>query len=146
MKKARISLPLMLILLAGFWLPPVHAGDDEKLFVSLTSDEINRAAMAIMFSHKVLTERKIPVTIFLNVEGVRLADSSIPQAKHPSGKSPSEMLTGFMADGGTVLICPMCMKNVGGIAPEQLLEGVKVGKPDVTWPALFAEGTRILSY
>lgn len=146
MRKAWSSLPLMLVLLAGLWLPSAHAADDEKLFVSLTSDEINRASMAIMFSHKVLTERKIPVTIFLNVEGVRLADTSIPQAKHPSGKSPAKMLTGFMADGGTVLICPMCMKNVGGIAPEQLLEGVQVGKPDVTWPALFAEGTRILSY
>lgn len=54
------------------------AVNGQKLFVNLTSDEMNRAAMAIGFSSKVLQEKKIPVTIFLNVEGVRLADKSNP--------------------------------------------------------------------
>jgi predicted peroxiredoxin len=122
------------------------ADDKQKLFVNLTSDEINRAAMAIGFSTKILTQKKIPVTIFLNVEGARIADKNIPEQKYANGKSLKQMLTDFINAGGQVLICPMCMKNVAGISKDDLLPGVKVGGPDVTWPALFAEDTTVLSY
>ncbi len=118
----------------------------QKLFVNLSSDELNRAAMAIGFSTKILTQKKIPVTIFLNVEGVRVADKNIPQNKHVSGKSLKEMLAAFMGAGGRVIVCPMCMENVGGLTKDELIHGVEVGGPDVTWPALFAEGTTVLSY
>lgn len=123
------------------------AGDDgQKLFVNLSSDEINRATMAIGFSTKILTQKKIPVTIFLNVEGVRIADKHIPEHKHANGKSTKEMLSAFMKAGGRVIICPMCMDNVGGIKKNELIEGVEIGGPDVTWTALFADGTTVLSY
>jgi len=120
--------------------------DDSKLFINLTSDETNRVAMAIGFGHKILTKKKIPVTIFLNVAGVRLADKNIPQHSHVSGKTPQQMLSAFMKDGGTVIVCPMCLKNVGGMTSNDLIDGVKVGGPDVTWPALFADDTTVLSY
>lgn len=100
--------------------------------------------MAIGFSTKVLTQKKIPVTIFLNVEGARIADKNIPEHKHANGKSLKEMLAAFMSAGGQVIVCPMCMKNVGGLGKEDLIPGVTVGGPDVTWPALFAEGTTVL--
>jgi predicted peroxiredoxin len=122
------------------------ADSGQKLFVNLSSDELNRAAMAIGFSTKVLEQKKIPVTLFLNVEGVRIADKNIPGNKHVSGKSLKEMLTAFIAAGGRVIACPMCMKNVGGLTKADLIPGVEVGGPDVTWPALFAEGTTVLSY
>jgi predicted peroxiredoxin len=146
MKKVWLSLPLVLALVGAFAIPAARADEGERLFVNLTSDEVKRAGMAIGFSHRILKERKVPVTIFLNVEGVRLADTSVPQAAYPNGKTPAEMLRAFIADGGTVIACPMCMKNVGGTDPGQLLEGVQTGGPDVTWPALFAPGTRVISY
>ena len=122
------------------------ADDDQKLFVNLSSDEIHRAAMAIGFSTKVLTEKKIPVTIFLNVEAVRIADKNIPENKYVNGKSLKKMLADFMKAGGRVIVCPMCMSNVGGIDKTELIGGVEVGGPDVTWPALFADNTTVLSY
>ena len=122
------------------------AEDGQKLFVNLTSDDIDRAAMAIGFSSKVLNEKKIPVTIFLNVEGVRIADRNIPEHKHANGKSLKEMLVAFMKAGGQVIVCPMCMKNVGGLNKDELIDGVKIGGPNVTWPALFAENTTVLNY
>jgi predicted peroxiredoxin len=122
------------------------ADGGQKLFVNLSSDELNRAAMAIGFSTKILTQKKIPVTIFLNVEGVRIADKNIPENKHVGGKSLKEMLADFMSAGGHVIVCPMCMTNVGGLSKEDLIPGVEVGGPEVTWPALFAEGTTVLSY
>lgn len=134
-------------LLCAMSLQNALASDTEqKLFVNLSSDEINRATMAIGFSTKVLTEKKIPVTIFLNVEGVRIADKSIPEHKHANGKSTKEMLSAFMKAGGRVIVCPMCMNNVGGIKKNEIIEGVGIGGPNVTWPALFAEDTTVLSY
>jgi hypothetical protein len=57
-----------------------------------------------------------------------------------------EMLAAFMNAGGRVLVCPMCMGNVGGLSKDDLIAGVEVGGPDTTWPALFAEDTTVLSY
>ncbi|RLA45530.1 MAG: hypothetical protein DRR06_07085 [Gammaproteobacteria bacterium] len=116
---------------------------NQKLFVNLTSNEINRAAMAISYSTKVLTQLEIPVTIYLNVEGVWLADKNIPEHKHVSGKSLKEMLSGFMKAGGKVILCGMCMENIGGITKDEVIEGVEIG-PGLA--ALFAEGTTVLSY
>ena len=122
------------------------ADNSQKLFVNLSSDDLNRAAMAIGFSTKVRKKKNIPVTLFLNVEGVRIADKNAPGNKHVSGKSLQEMLVGFMKEGGRVIICPMCMKNVGSLDKMELIDGVEIGGPSVTWPALFAEGTVVLSY
>ena len=140
MKKISAFFVLFLVLASN---AVFSADSNQKLFVNLTSDEMNRASMAIGFSTKILQEKKIPVTIFLNVEGVRLADKSIPEHKHANGKSLKEMLAGFMKAGGRVLVCPMCMENVGGLSKDDLIEGVEVGG---TGPVLFADGTTVLSY
>ena len=128
--------------------PTPRAAEDLKggLFISLSTDEIDHAGMAVSLATKVLQNTEKPVTIFLNVDGVRLADTSIPQNTHKSGKTLGQMLTNFMAEGGVVLICPFCMKNVGGIAEDQLLEGVIIGSPEYTWSAMFAENVTVLSY
>lgn len=118
----------------------------QKLFVNLTSDELNRAAMAIVFSTRVLTQKNIPVTLFLNVEAVRIADKNLPETKYTNDKSLKAMLNEFLQAGGRVIICPMCMENVGGFAKEDLLEGVEIGSAEVTWPALFADNTTVLNY
>ena len=119
------------------------ADSNQKLFVNLTSDEINRATMAIAFSTKVLTQKKIPVTIFLSVESVRIADKNIPEHRHANGKSLKEMLSEFMEKGGNVIICGMCMKNVGGMNKDEVIEGATFGDG---MSALFEEGTTVLSY
>ncbi len=119
------------------------ADSNQKLFVNLTSDEINRATMAIAFSTKVLTQKKIPVTIYLTVEGVRIVDKNIPEHRHANGKSLKEMLSGFMEEGGRVILCGMCMKNVGGIKKDEVIEGVEFSGG---MSALFEEGTTVLSY
>ncbi|MGI9316673.1 MAG: DsrE family protein [bacterium] len=124
----------------------VYAGEREKLFVNLTSDDIDRAAMAINFSTRVLTKKDIPVTIFLNVEGVRIADKNIPGHQHAKGKSLKEMLVAFIDQGGKVIVCPMCMQNVGGMSEQDLIDGAVVGDAGITWPAMFDEDTTVLSY
>ncbi len=124
----------------------VFAGESgKKLFVNLSSDEMHRATMAIGFSTRILTKIKIPVTIFLNIDGVRVADKNLPEYKNANGKSTKEMLSAFMKAGGRVIVCPMCMK-AAGINKGELIEGVEMGGADVTWSALSADGTKVMSY
>ncbi len=135
--------------IAFFFISITHvvaSDSDASLFVNLTSDDLDRAAMAINFGTRVRQQKDIPVTLFLNVEGVRIADKRIPEKIHPNGKSLKQMLSIFMESGGKVIVCPMCMKNVGGMSKENLLAGAVVGSSDTTWPALFAEGATVLSY
>lgn len=145
MKLLRMSVLTLIFIVFSFG--GVFGNETGKsLFVNLTSNEMNRAAMAINFSSRVRTQKKIPVTIFLNVDGVRLVNRNIPDSIHVSGKSLKEMLSDFMAAGGRVIACPMCMKNVGGMTKADLMDGVEIGSSDVTWPALFADKTTVLNY
>lgn len=116
---------------------------EKKLFVSLTTDDLDRAAMAVGISAKVLSTEKMPVTIFLSAQGVRWADKNIPQNRYANGKTIPEMLREFMKSGGQVIICKMCMKNVGGLNKEEVIEGIKFTG---VLPALFADNTTVLSY
>lgn len=143
-KKAFLSFALIIaLLLVSYAL----AGEknDKSLFVNLTSNETNRAAMAVFIAHRAMTDNQIGATIFINVEAVHLVNKNIKQGSNPEGNNPAEMLAAFIADGGRVIICPMCMKNVGGMTEEDLIDGVEMGGPNV-WEALFADGTTVLSY
>ena len=141
--KKTLSLFLIVLFYFGINSTGLTAEAGKKLFVSLTTDDLDRAAMAVGISNKVLSTEKIPVTIFLSAQGVRWADKNIPQNRYANGKTIPEMLKGFMKSGGKVIICKMCMKNVGGIKKEEVLEGIKFSG---TLPALFADNTTVLSY
>jgi predicted peroxiredoxin len=121
----------------------IAADNDQKLFVNLTSDEINRATMAIVFSTRVLTEMNIPVTIHLTVEGTRIADRNIPEQRNPDGKTLKGLLSEFMSEGGQVFVCGMCMENIGGIRRDELIDGVQV---EGGMSAIFEPGTTVVSY
>ena len=116
------------------------------LFVNLTSNDVSRASMAIMIAHKVLKEKTIPVTIWLNVDAVKLVDLQTTQKKYADMPSPLEMMQAFMKDGGTVMICPMCMKKVGGLEVNELPSGVVPSEMDLWWKAISADDVRVLSY
>jgi predicted peroxiredoxin len=117
--------------------------NEQKLFVNLTTDDLDRAAMAVSLATKVLSTQKIPVTIFLNAQGVRWADKNIPQNRYANGKTIPEMLQKFMESGGQVILCKMCMKNVGGMSEAEVIKGIKF---DGAFSALFADDTTVISY
>jgi len=145
MNTRRLLLVFLALLVAT--LPLLGQGKPKQsLFVNLTSDEVNRATMAITVAHRVLTEKKIPVTIWLNVDGVRLVDKEPIQNMYGDARTPLEKLQAFMFDGGKVMICPMCMKNVGGMKASELPKGVELSEMDIFWTTLFADGVRVLSY
>jgi predicted peroxiredoxin len=132
-----------LLMSLAFALPAQAA--ERPLFVNLTSDDAWRAGMALSFSNNAL-KRGHPVTVFLNVEAVRIADTTLPQGTNSvTGKTPIEMLKGLIADGATVIVCPMCMK-AAGVQPGDLVAGAQMGKPELTLPRLFGDDTQVISY
>lgn len=139
----RKALLLFTVVLFSMSSVAISADNDKKLFVSLTTDDLDRAAMAVGISSKVLSTNSIPVTIFLSAQGVRWADKNIPQNRYVNGETIPEMLQGFMKSGGQVIICKMCMENVGGLSKDEALEGIKFSG---TLEALFADNTTVLSY
>jgi len=141
-----LLLPLFLSLSLGNAIAnepvPGSCGDNE-LFVNLTTDETWRSSMALNFSLRNLELR--PVTIFLNVEGVRLAvdENVLPHDTYGlTGKKPNEVLSDLISRGATVIVCPNCLKRAGFL-PEQLIQGTYLGG---SIPQRLACSTTQLSY
>jgi predicted peroxiredoxin len=107
---------------------PGGCGQSE-LFMSVTSDEAWRSGMALGFALKNLED--YPVTIFLNVEAVRIA---VKQSvyKHDvyaqSGKTNNEVRQELISAGARVIVCPNCLDR-SGFKPHELIPGAYLGGP-----------------
>jgi len=121
-----------------------EADKKESIFINVTSSENIKAPMAIMFALKGL-ERKLDMTILLNVEGVQLAIKGFEAPTNArNGKTTQEMLAMFIQQGGKVLVCPMCLSALG-YNKDQLIKGVTVSKADTTFGAILASD-KVISY
>jgi sulfur relay (sulfurtransferase) complex TusBCD TusD component (DsrE family) len=138
--KALTTLLVVLALLAGGITTRAVAGDDDPLFVNMTTDDTHRANMAITFG-KAQMERGHPLTIFLNDKGV-FVGSKAHAAKYGEHQ---KALGELMGKGATVIACPMCMKHYG-VETADLLPGIQVGKPELTGAALFKDDTKTMSW
>lgn len=130
-------LPLLLIALS-LTAPITRAADSKSLFINLTSDEPWRAGMALKFA-LVNLKAGHPVTVFLNVEGSRLAVSDIPDS---ANKSAAELVADVIAAGGKVIVCPMCLKKAG-LDADKLMKGVTLGGYKVTLPVMYDSSVHI---
>lgn len=116
-------------------LAPGGCGHDE-LFVNLTSDDTWRASMALGLARMNLLgegglEAPRPVTVFLNVEGVRLAlrNRVLPHDTYGlTGKRPNALLKELIEQGARVIVCPNCLRR-SGFQPKQLVRDAYLGGP-----------------
>lgn len=128
-----------LIFSGGLLLSAASWAAGEPLFVNVTSEpQLHRTEMALAFANNVL-KKNHPVTVFLNDIAVKTA------TKAAAGSATGKLLADVIQGGGTVIVCPMCMKHYG-VAEADLVAGVKVGNPDLTQSALFAPNSRTLSW
>lgn len=128
-----------LIVACGLMMSASSWAAGEPLFVNVTSDpQLHRTEMALSFANNVL-KKNHPVTVFLNDLAVKAA------TKAAVGSAAGKLLADVMQAGGTVIVCPMCMKYYG-VAEADLIAGVKVGNPDLTQSALFAPNSRTISW
>jgi sulfur relay (sulfurtransferase) complex TusBCD TusD component (DsrE family) len=131
---------LAFTLIIGNIAAPAFAGDTDPLFVNLTTDDSHRANMAITFG-KSQFERGHPLTIFLNDKGVFIGS----KANAAKFGDHQKMLIELMSKGAVVLACPMCMKHFS-VKESDLIQGLKVGNPELTGGALFKDNTKTLSW
>ena len=149
----RISM-FLLGLVAGVLLaaptPCGEAQDAAKspkhpLFINMTTGDSWRGWMGLHFAHNTM-KMGHPVTVFLNLDAVKLAAKSGEQEKKPSmQRIPRDIIADFIKDGGIVLMCGPCMAEFG-LKQEDVVEGVKMGRPGYTQDFIFAENARTLSW
>ena len=153
-KKLMMPAAIVAVVFAALvlFVPPANAAGETKpgLFVSLTTDDTWAAAKAIHFAHeKALKNGHEPVAIWLNVRGVYLADKN--RASHVHGlmrennTSIQDMLSAFMKDGGTVIMCQVC-STAAGLTKEDIIDGVRMGDWDLVSGILFDPNVKTLSW
>ncbi len=120
--------------------------DSRGLFVNLTTDDTWTTNMAINFAHNALVDGHKPVTIFLNVRGVHIADSkTLPLKDGKIDFNVHQSLQEFIKDGGKVIVCPICARQAG-LKEENLINGVVMGEKGEVLPLLFSPNTVTISY
>ncbi|NVK97074.1 DsrE family protein [Ruegeria pomeroyi] len=141
---------LMLTGLALVAPEPSQAGEDKPgLFITLTTDDTWAAGKAIMFAHQRALKSGYDTAIWLNVRAVYLADKKRPSHIHGlmagQGATIQDMLSAFIADGGTVLMCGACSK-AAGLTQADYIDGVTMGSWPVVESWLFRDNMRTLAW
>ena len=120
----------------------------QKVFMKLDhgTDDLHAVLMTFKIAEN-LVKKGSKVTLFLNLEGVRIADKRQPidlKWGMEGGHSAQHLYDSFVKNGGTILVCPMCAKNVG-ITGKELRTGAKLTNEDEISSALL-EADKSLSY
>src|SRR5436189_5195253 len=150
-----------LLLLAGILIgsllvptPPGHGYDanamkgtpaQNPLFINMTTGDSWRGWMGLHFAHATL-KMGHRVTVFLNLDAVKLAAKDGKQEPRPSTqRMPRDIIAEFIRDGGVVLMCGPCLQEVG-LKLDDLVAGVKMGRPGLTQGFIFAENAKTLTW
>ena len=107
------------------------AGESTALRVFMKLDQGTNDLHAVLMALKIsegLVDKGAKVTLFLNLEGVRIADVRQPLDLSwgmGGGHSALHLYEQFVQKGGVVLVCPMCAKNAG-LDQKNLRKGAKI--------------------
>lgn len=116
------------------------------LVINLThsADDVDRTSVAMVVAGaSAASDQK--TTVFLSSEGTRLAAQGVAETLHEEGFAPlADLVTGFVAAGGTFLVCSPCAKK-RGIGEGDLIEGASI-VGGATLVALLADGAGSLSF
>lgn len=88
-------------------------GSSVMVHLGSFTNDLHAAKMALKVA-TAMRAQGATVVLFVDREGVRLADSRQPLTQvYGDGDSFEKMYTAFVAAGGTVLVCPHCAQEVG---------------------------------
>jgi predicted peroxiredoxin len=109
------------------------------------TDDLHAVTMALSIATVLAKRPGSKVTLFVDREGVRVADRRTPgDLRWGHSKTLAELLDAFVTAGGDVLVCPHCAE-AGGLTSEQLRKGARIGSDDEVAARLSA-ADRILDY
>lgn len=89
--------------------------DEQNILIHLSNytNDLHSVNMALKLGH-MLSEAGSSVTLFVDLEGVRLVDKHQPQQlTWGSGESIETLYNQFISAGGSVLVCPHCAAAAG---------------------------------
>ncbi len=141
------SLALAAMLLLS--LPSIALADATaaKLVVHIghATDDLHAASMGLSLA-RMLQKKGAGVTVFLDREGVRLADDDLPRSLGWGQKAEpvADILADFVKAGGRVLLCPHCAE-MAGIVKDDLVEGARIAIADEV-AELFLSADKVIDY
>ena len=109
--------------------------------------EWHSACMALGLVNNLLATKKKPsVTLFLNLQGVFLADAMEPIENKQCGMMGSldKLWNQFRKAGGKVMVCPGCAK-IAGLEQDDLREGSVLGNHHSVG-SLFLRANKVIDY
>jgi len=119
----------------------------EQVVVHLShfTDDLHRAVMALKIG-KLMQENGSQVTLFLDLEGVRLAERRQTLDLSWGSEAPTlgELYEGFTTAGGRVVLCPHCAKSAR-IGDPALNRHASIGSED-DLAEMFAGASKVIDY
>jgi len=109
------------------------------------TDDLHAASMGLSLA-RLLQKEGARVTLFLDREGVRLADARGPEGMRWGAKAESiqEIYAGFVEAGGAVLLCGHCA-SAAGVDAAHLHAGARIAK-NAEVAKLFLTADRVIDY
>ena len=137
------------LLLSLFSLPSVAFAEDaaQKVMVHIghATDDLHSASMGMSLA-RMLQRKGASVTVFLDREGVRLADEDMPKTLGWGRKADPvrAILADFVKAGGSVVLCPHCAE-MAGVEADDLVEGARIGS-DADVAELVLAADKVIDY
>ena len=131
-RRSRISIFAALAILAlgaaAGWAEH-HEGEAVVVHLSQSTNDLHAASMALKLG-TALQKSGAKVTLFVDLEGVRIADVRQPLDLRWGNSPPiGELYQGFVESGGKVLVCPHCAA-AAGLDAKSLRKGAKIGSSE----------------
>lgn len=148
MPKKLLYAALTVILLLGLThaTAPAQTPTKQKVVVHLThyTDNLHAVKMAVHLAY-LMQDMGAEVTLLLDLEGVRLADTRQPNdLTWGKGEGIAKDLNAFVKAGGQMLLCPHCAEH-SGITAATLRPGARIGKTREL-PRAILEADKVLDY
>ncbi len=117
----------------------------EKLVVIIKTGDVTEAGMGLALAHSAV-KKGAKVTVVLGANGALYpAVKGGQQIFAAKKKTPKEMLTAIMADGGAVYICKTCAV-FHGLEKKDFISGIQIAPSLQIFNAMFEDGARVMSY
>ena len=132
----------------SLWIPTAdaahHEGESVVVHLSQFGNDLHAVSMALKLA-TAMQQAGHQVTLFIDMEGVRLADKRQPlDLRWGQGAPIEELYQGFVEAGGKVLVCPHCAA-AAGLESGSLRKGATIGTTESITKTL-GGATKILDY
>lgn len=119
--------------------------EGKKLVVIVKTGDVMEAGMGLALAHSAV-KKGAKVTVVLGANAAlypaKKGGQNIFAAK---GKTPREMLSAIITDGGTIYLCKTCAVHQG-LSQDDLIEGATIVSSIKIFEAMYEDGARTMSY